>query len=757
MNTPKTPFTFRKTLLSLAVVTMSGQALADVPTDSDYATEKTHKFVAERSAEMFSTVNEILCMLAQSRYDEMVNKGPYRALIDHGLCSSDSDDPSAAADASQNQSSGTNAPEYGQWTVSASRTDNNSPQIVKFWVNEKAEGPQDGDKQIQAKLTITEGKSDGNPLGLFTLNFEGYPKDSNGNVLSQPVFAGFMDVEPSNGQPVLRFLMRQSRPDQNGNLQTMQERAVLQKTGSSGAGHTETSDGLSSMAFAIAFNDSNFLRAPVASGSVDVGQKACYNRNSFDESVWRYGLYHPSTGARIQRQSGFPVKFSDAGKDYFGWVGYYGVWFPQDVTLDNGDTVYKQDFDSNTSTPYTVMKAGGKLFKMTRKELQLDEVAGIPLNWGQCDMNGCTQSQIVWNKTAAAFQKIKVMQESDGQHLWQDVNPPVTLTSSDFGNMFDLNAYSESLGGSVRVPLKNETQQYQAPSGSTPVNLTVQTPVYPTATGLPSDLRCYDQCPDAAHLDTTPFHQNGTESNYSFATSDMLLKENGTAVVMTTASDTFRYGLRSGPLFDPTPENLAQLACPWDANQTCGWLAWQKLPEFYVWETGTQPWNQLTLLKDANNNFLTFQPPLQLNYTFDAASSSVTDGVTPPPTGAKFFLQYEGFGNLHGIPGDCVDPETNQKAQCGPGVRWVPQFSLRDSLPTPPGALLDDANAPTTHYLVKGLDKEQRMQKVATSQCDALTLSTASNMPTQGSLVAPQIGNEPIVDQAPAVIGGVVQ
>jgi len=752
MSISLAPAQFSKRLLSLAIVTLSMQAYADVPADSDYMTEKTNKHVAERSAEMFSTVNEILCMLAQTRHDAMVNQGPYRALIDNGQCSSNADDPDAAASQAQNQTSGANAPDYGQWTIVSSRADNNSPQIVKFWVNEKAEHPGDGDKQIQAKLTITVSNSDTNPIGIFTLNFEGYPKDGNGNLAPQAVFTGYMDSQLSGGQPVLRFFNQQSMPDGMGGMMTMRERAVLQKSGAGGSGQTD--DGQAG--FAIAFDDNHFLRAPVVSGSVDANLKACYNRNSFDESVWRYGLYDDTTGARIQRQSGFPIKASQNGHDYFGWVGYYGVWFPQDVTINNGDTVFRQEFDSNTSTPYTVQKAGGKLFKMTRKQLLLDDIGGIPLNWGQCDGNVCSQSQIVWNKASARFQKIKVMVQSSEEHQWQDVTPAVDLTSTDFNNMYDLNAFSESLGGSVRIPLKSADNQFQAPTATTSVNLTLQTPVYPTTTGVPSALRCYDQCPDPATINTsTAFHQPGTATNYSFNTSDMLLKEGDAPAVMTAASDTFHYGLRSGPLFDPTPENLAQLTCPWNSSETCAWQAWQKLAEFYVWETGTQPWNQLTLLRDTTNNVLTFQPPLQLAYAFDASTSSVTAGVTAPPDGARFFLQYEGFGNLHGIPGDCVDPETNQKAQCGPGVRWIPQFSLRDSLPAP-GPVLDDANAAGTHYLVKGLDKEQRMQKVDTSQCDTLIVGTFS-LPSESGLTAPAIGTEPVVDSAPAVIGGIVQ
>lgn len=746
------PAPFSKRLLPLAIVTLSMQAFADVPADSDYATEKTNKHVTERSAEMFSTVNEILCMLAQTRHDAMVNQGPYRALIDHGQCNSNADDPEAAASQAQNQTSGANAPDYGQWTIVSSRADNNSPQIVTFWVNEKAEHPGEGDKQIMAKLTITESNSDTNPIGIFTMNFEGYPKDGDGNLAPQPVFTGYMDSQLTAGQPVLRFFNRQRMPDGMGGFTTMSERAVLQKSGTGGSGQTD--DGQAG--FAIAFDENHFLRAPIVSGSVDANQKACYNRNSFDESVWRYGLYDDTTGTRIQRQSGFPIKVNQNSHDYFGWVGYHGVWFPQDVTINNGDTVFRQEFGNTTSTPYTVQKAGGKLFKMTRKQLPLDDIGGIPLNWGQCDGNGCSQSQIVWNKASATFQKIRVMVQSSEEHQWQDVSPAVDLTSTDFNNMYDLNAFSESLGGSVRIPLKNDSNQFQAPSATTTVNLTLQSPVYSTTTGVPSALRCYDQCPDPATINTnTAFHQPGTATNYSFNTSDMLLKEGDAPAVMTAASDTFHYGLRSGPLFDPTPENLAQLTCPWNSSETCGWQAWQKLAEFYVWETGTQPWNQLTLLKDANNNVLSFEPPLQLSYAFDATTTSVTAGVTAPPDGARFFLQYEGFGNLHGIPGDCVDPETNQKAQCGPGVRWIPQFSLRDSLPAP-GAIVDDVNAAGVHYLVKGLDKEQRMQKVATSQCDTLTVGTFA-LPDQSGLTAPAIGSEPAVDEAPAVIGGVVQ
>jgi hypothetical protein len=55
---------------------------------SDYNTDKTNVYVEERSAEQFDTINNILCMMGQTKYDTMLNKGDYIALVDNNVCDS---------------------------------------------------------------------------------------------------------------------------------------------------------------------------------------------------------------------------------------------------------------------------------------------------------------------------------------------------------------------------------------------------------------------------------------------------------------------------------------------------------------------------------------------------------------------------------------------------------------------------------------------------------------------------------------------
>jgi hypothetical protein len=115
-------------------------------------------------------------------------------------------------------------------------------------------------------------------------------------------------------------------------------------------------------------------------------------------------------------------------------------------------------------------------------------------------------------------------------------------------------------------------------------------------------------------------------------------------------------------------------------------------------------------------------------------------------------LDYSGFGNLWGIPSFCVNMDTGLEVDCstsGPGspVRWVPAFTI------PIGATVYDG---TTPYLAKPLELEQRMKKDTSGGCDTLS-AVAYTLPVIADWVDPAIGTEPVITDAPAVIGGVVQ
>jgi hypothetical protein len=242
---------------------------------------------------------------------------------------------------------------------------------------------------------------------------------------------------------------------------------------------------------------------------------------------------------------------------------------------------------------------------------------------------------------------------------------------------------------------------------------------------------------------------------YTFDSSKMVLQYGATNV--TTNNEGYQFGLMSGPLFEPTPENLSLMACDWDPNQTCGWQAWDKLDEYYTWETGPNDWNKFTALEDpATGDFEVFDPPLQVKYVH------YWDPVGDPTNTSLFYLEYSGFGNLWGIPGHCVDQDSGAEVDCGEGARWIPQFSIPDTDPIALGpSSVTDAVNDTTIYYVKALQKEQMMKKETDlTNCEAagLTIPIPSYpLPNLSEFVDPNIGDEPAISGPPKVIGGIVQ
>jgi hypothetical protein len=509
--------------------------------------------------------------------------------------------------------------------------------------------------------------------------------------------------------------------------------------------------------FNIAFNANNFLRN-------DGVNTICLDRNQFEESAWRYGLYD-TAGKRLNRNSGFSVNTKADGTGSYGFVGYYGLWINNNATITN-NTLYKFDNSAANAAPtaYTLFTAGGKLKKHTRKMMTLADVKGIPLNYSVCGQNGCANYQVDWNGTG--FQETAQMPSNCSNNCqWQNITPPVALdlTTLQWG---ELNLYSQSLGGQVRVPLsctQNQTQMMMTVTCSAPTNATnivffAEDLVYPTDT-VPASFACYDNCPQVdvngeAYTSMMSSGPSNTATTYSFDAASMLLRDsNGKPLVKTVAASMNSYGVMSGAMFAPTSANLAALDCNWDGDnnpatmpQVCGWKAWSALDVFYTWETGPDSWNQFSALKDGTGAILKFEPPLSVKYVHNKA----------PYAGATFMLDYSGFGNLNGIPGKCVDTDTGLEAPCANNstIRSVPAFLIP---PTQADGSLTKVTVDTTEYIVKPLELEQRMLKVPVGNCSALSVTpyTLPNLDTEW--VDPAIGVEPTVTTAPAVIGGVVQ
>jgi hypothetical protein len=223
---------------------------------------------------------------------------------------------------------------------------------------------------------------------------------------------------------------------------------------------------------------------------------------------------------------------------------------------------------------------------------------------------------------------------------------------------------------------------------------------------------------------------------------------------LTTKNDNYSGGINSGPLFDPAILSLTTgsnaLVCDWDATSTCAYKAWSVLDEFYTWETGPNEWNKFTALEGVR-----FEPPLQVEYIHSEAGSKYD--------GTKFYLQYTGFGDLQGIPGKCVDldnPDLTADCSQGGSVRWVPEFTIPDIVSGTTTSLTEvtDVAHPTVKYIVKALEKEERMKIADIGNCNDNDLPTKEyQLPSMDSFINPFIGSQPDVTAPPAVIGGVVQ
>jgi hypothetical protein len=744
------------------------------PEGSDYEKDETQVWVSERSAEAFSEINQILCMIGQTQYNAMVNKGNYKAQIDTNLCSSNKDDPSAQGQGSQNQSSGATAPSYEMWTVNSSRVDNNSPQIVKAWIHEPADdNSMEPGRAIFAKVVITEPSSETNPYGIFTVNWAMYP-EIDGTVYTQMRMGkGILKTEEVTGEVLFKFVSEddfclpdefdfrqcQKDPETQEEIRfTYRQKATLDRAvdGSTGGGtaykyedHPYLQGEPEAETFDFAFDPANFLRAEkdVVTGDV-IGDPICLNRTDFDETAWRYGLYD-SDGARINRNSSFSVKVTKNAKTYYGSVGYYGYWFPKEVTLNNNDLVYKMEFGpgSGTGEPYNVLIADGKLKKHVRKEMTLGAIKNVPLDYW--DMNESKNYRVKWDGTN--FMKVEWLNQA-GNYMWEKVDPPVAydISSLSYDTLF---FYSQSLGGNVQIKLTcaGEPPTFSCTaSDDLAVVFYAESIVFPGDT-VPASFACFNNCPDVGLIgqgNLSPYDNTyqqvqqvlPSEANYvpySFDGVNMVLKSGANPVVAT--SNVYQFGVMSGPLFDPTvPANLNYLACDWNANFTCGWQAWNNLPEYYTWETGPNSWNKFTaLVKDGVP--LKFDPPLQVSYVHTWIDL----------TTSTFNLDYSGFGNLWGIPGKCINWDTGEEVNCGPDTRWIPQFSIAE------GSQVTDVSDGTTTYYVKPLEMEQRMKEDAEG-CVGL-VTTPYTLPDISEWQDPAIGAEPVVSGSPAVIGGVLQ
>lgn len=750
------------TLALLATGAFPLSAMATPPSTSPYVTDPQNAYVQDATSEGISNLNMVLCIMGAMNPADMVNQGNYIALVDKNKC--DSKSQSSASNSTSGSSGASSAPDYMTATVDVTRATNNDPMIGNVWMSMTEQGQL---FDIYVHVSAEQSPTEAPPYGKFRLDYIG-------KVGSTTQFNGFIDANGAN----VDFLETDPGSGGPGNALSLTATSTTAASGTMQATDWNTNPP-SAKVFNFAYDSSETNFPAGVFRRFDGTHDVCFDRSRANakKSVWRYGTYDATTGERVdQAHPGFPVQANYGGQDFFGFASYWGVNFQgldvaSDASITLANVVVKDQRPNQVNTTYTLSKSAGKLTKWTQNLATLADIDGFPFFfWGdlstQTSDNTLTMGnwEMHWDDANAQF--VVTGTQNCGQNgcFVNALQSPATVTGSLFNNM-PIAAWSESFGGNINIPptgnahLAADHVFYYTQSDVIPGT--------PSASGIGS-LYCLNNCPTDSAIQAfvaqsaqTPFG-NGTGTQWNSAASSVNtvtygfdnsgLTENNAALAISDPalfSGQFQFGVQSGRLFSSA---LSNADCP-PFMQGGGAICEPPNPnEYYTWQTGPNPWNQsMWLTKASDSSVVTFDPPENIAYTVPSG------GAYGNWAGKTIQLQFNGFGNVNGIPGGCVNPTDNTPANCGPNTRYVPEFSLPD------GAMMT-LTSNSQALLIKALDSEMRLAKVNCGSTNLAQPTTTATLPTTASLHDPSnssdatyVGTKPTVTDPPKVIHGVIQ
>jgi len=722
------------------------------PTGGAYASDPQSEYVQDQTSEGISQANSILCYMSNTRPDAMVNLGRYVAFIDESKCNS------SKADASSSSSEGGgSSTSYTRMSLTSTRESASSAQIGKGHAAVTMGGSTPA--YVYIYTSITGAPTSTNTNGALTMNLAALPVAGGSKIMRGKITTSASGIQFSwisaagggGGGGGSNYRLSVSGNDTSGS-------GVIKYPDSTGTDTTLT----------FGYNASKFCRN-------DGTNTTCFSRSKTDAatSVWRYGVYTDGTGARYDlTQPGFPVKNSTTGE--YGYASYWGIWLPTAVT--DGATLVSLDA---TPVNYTVNKTGGRLTKYSLVTKTLDDVKKVPFNFMPQtttavtggNLTAYTQYEMYWSGTA--FVATAKMDCSSGTGCYRQLlstnltitpaqlNSAASMSAGGNTNKTGVNGWSQALGGNLMIPAS--TLEDASP-GTKTVKYNTQSVVSPGDTTVPATLKCARDCPTVASIQTltaanatnnnTSPYTSGTKQKgggtpsadvvtYTWDSSNYTLKQNGVATAITNSLLTgagmslssyprYQGGIRSGALVDATGTNWNSGGAM-DCQGASGTGAYfcdfksNSLTTFYVWENGTSDYQSATFLKKADNTFLTFTPP-------QSASFLVPDETKFGEfAGANMNLQFNGFGNLFGIPGKCFRLSDNAEANCDRTTRYVPAFSIPENTST---SALGKVTINDATKWIKYLDREIRFKKDGVVGVSGYTLPTGITLGSATDLPA---------------------
>jgi hypothetical protein len=704
--------------------------------DSDYVMDPAQTWVYDPSMEALGTVNSILTQTSATAYAAMVNYGPYVAQV------AAEEDKSSGGGDTKGQSASAQVDSFELFTVLSQRANNSQPQTVYFWVPDDMEGSP-SDALIYADMELREGATEANPFGAFRLNFA--LADSPANLPLAAMIGTLATNDVADGNIGFSFYSEfgdvtlpvgvdefADKTQVNVTMSADQATGVAKilrqfRYWDAWAGGDS---GIMTESWQVAFDQTHFKR------QADGGAVITLSRTDFTTSVWNYNLYYatgPEAGQRVDLNSGFG--FELPGGEH-GWIGYYGFWTPEGVTLADGQTITEEVWDDTTvPATYTVVKAPGKLIRHSKNTMALADIGSTTFNYWD-ETNG---AQYLVDYHDALFWKIAEWNEETS--TWDELPVGMQIDLVALGGW--LNMWSNTLGGGVTYLEGADYITFYAEEFINPAS-----GVFDGLVGDRLELFGFIDCLKAnlsgADVENGNIFLPNAETVvapyvYRFDKSDMTLyydaegddsnpQQVGLLAGQAPSMGPNMWGMNSGPLVTDT----AGLVNPWDV--------WD-LDEFYTYETGHNEWNQYGAVLDATGAPVVFDPPLQIVYTHSTANDRNGDATFD---GQTFYLDYNGPGDLWGIPNEGVDLNSD-----GEPDRWYPVFSLAD------GTLMGPTG---TEYVVRAIEMEQTLTEDP-GAAPGLDVTAADSLvlPTLADYAQPTNGAEPVVTDPPAVIDGEVQ
>jgi hypothetical protein len=628
---------------------------------SDYSEQTKDTWVEDTDA--LNLINDILGVVSDTAYDQFLNAGPYKALVRKV------DDSVETQSGSSSTSSTTES--LMEITVDVSREDNTSPMIVKVWVDETADEPGAPAQRIRGYFEVDEGVSEAYPLGRMEAHFKANLLDDNGDeIAGDPVFTMALRVDADEDGNVtvesvdigeISVGPMEERWDNQLNLITNADLSVgtayfsEYEYWTDGVGtDEEDNEGY------VAFN-ADFFKEKEGGDPVET-----FDKNNLFRKVYRYKLFDGETGNAIELISGFPIK---TATDEYGYIGYYGLWVEHGVDVENGDTV--TDLDGNS---YDVFKVAGKLRKHTKSSITLGELTEVEMSYYGCAAEDCTDYVIAWDGTQ--FLNLGERNTQTGEIDYYD--PPEAFAFPEEWS----GAWCQSLNAYLNLG------RYSSPDNDTVISYHAEETIDPSEA---ENLSLYYWGPPMGTTQEVYWGGAVTEKTYSFDALNMVLKDEVDQPILDIESET---GATISPL------TLGSLP---EADM---WTAYDQ-DVYYSWTTGPNEWQQFTTIIDAEDNFMTFDPPLNFTYTHATANDLNGDATYH---GQKFSLEYDGY-ELR-VPWN-FNPEEEE---------WQPVINLKD------GTILTHDG---TQYVVKGTEIGVMMQLAADpSAADSLILDDTIPAPT---------------------------